>query len=131
MLEKPLLILITIIAFYFCYDLGYLLTGEFGLGQLFGVPFAFVLLILSLITMFAKPKLRSVFRIITTGYFLTMLTYTLTILSIKAINPAEYSEYLYYYADHKSHKILVWILLIGALLTLTTVLKVSQKSSSS
>ncbi|HZX74345.1 MAG TPA: hypothetical protein VFE57_07995, partial [Cyclobacteriaceae bacterium] len=90
-------------------------------------PFAFILFAFSLLTMFANAKLRSVFRIITTGYFLTLLTYALTILIVKELNPTEYSEYLYHYTYGKSFKIFTWILVAGILLTMTAALRMNRK----
>ena len=105
-IEPLILIALVFFGFYFCYDFGYLLTGEFGLGQLAGIPFAVVLVILIVLIIFTKNKVKRTSRILTYGYLLTLLTYVLTVLLIKFIRQESAQEYLYHYDEGKTYQIL-------------------------
>lgn len=119
-MEAIILVVFVLLGFYFCYDFGYLLTGEGGLGQLFGIPFAVVLAVLSAWLIFTKHKKRT-FRILTWGYLLTMMSYVWTILVIKGTNQENALEYLYHYQDGKSYQILGLLITGGASISLAII----------
>jgi len=125
-LEKILLIVLTILGFYFCLDFGYILTGYLHGGQLLGIPVAVMLAVFSGLTIFTKTQKKKIFRILTYGYFLTMLTYAMTVLIIREWGQENTWTYLYS-MDGKADDFFIWISATGLLISVTIVILTYKK----
>jgi len=115
MTRKILLIISTLIAFYYCFRFGYIWTAYGHGGQLLGVPFALILLITTIIffvakTNTAKDKTFS-FGIV---YFLTLAAFSVTIEIIRA-TMKNYFEFLYYEPGGYVDKIFIGWIILGAI----------------
>ena len=120
-MERILLILLSLVGFYFSYDFGYLLTGDFGLGQVVGIPFAVILAILSILTILTENKKKKIFRVLTIGYTLSILLFVLIVELIKR-NGGTADSYLYY-PEGRAYTILLWTLGAGIISMLIVVLR--------
>lgn len=120
-MEKILLILLSLVGFYFSYDFGHLLTGDFGVGQVVGIPFAVILTILSVLTILTKNKNKKTFRVLTIGYTMSILLFVLIVELIKR-NGQTGDSYLYY-PGRKAYEILLWTLGAGILIMSIVVLR--------
>jgi len=118
-LERAILISLSFVGFYFCYDFGHLLTGEFGLGQMVGIPFAIVLTILSVSTILTKNKSKKIFRVLTISYTLSLLLFVLQMVLIKT-NVVAGDIYLYY-PEWKAYDILLFSLGTGVLISIIVI----------
>lgn len=118
-LERIVFTSLPLIGFYFCFDFGRLLTGDYGLPQLIGIPFAVVLTILCFATILTKNRSKKTFKILTIGYLLTIVLF---VLIVGLINKNGYADdYYLYYPQRKALDILLWTLGGGALIMLTII----------
>jgi len=95
MWKNLLFIALTIISFSYCFRFGYIWTAYGHGGQLTGIPFAFVMLGLTIWHGRTKYMIRkNILFVGTTSYFLSLLGFSLTIELIRA-NMEGYFEFLY------------------------------------
>lgn len=96
MTRKILLIVLTTISFYYCLRFGYIWTAYGHGGQILGIPFAFVMLVPTIIYFANKTKVCKdktfIFGIV---YFLTLAGFSITIEVIRN-KMKKYFEFLYY-----------------------------------
>ena len=114
MARKITLIISTIISFYYCFRFGYIWTAYGHGGQLLGVPFAFIMLIATMIffvteTQAGKEKIF-LFGIV---YFLTLAGFSMTIEIIRA-TMKNYFKFLYYEPGGWVSKIFLGWLIFGS-----------------
>lgn len=120
MTRKIILIILTLISFYYCFRFGYIWTAYGHGGQLLGVPFALIMLIATIIY-FAKKSHSSKSKtfIFCVVYFLTLAAFSVTIEIIRA-TMNNYFAFLYYEPDGYVNKIFLGWLLLGALILITS-----------
>lgn len=118
MTKKIILIIFTIIAFYYCLRFGYIWTAYGHGGQILGIPFAFIMLITTIICFASKTKVGRdkafTFGIV---YFLTLAAFNITIEVIRT-TMKNYFEFLYYEPGGYVNKIFFGWLTIGVLVLL-------------
>jgi hypothetical protein len=127
MARKIILIILTLIGFYYCFRFGYIWTAYGHGGQLLGIPFALILLILTIIYFGQKSqsnKNKTFFFSIV--YFLTLAAFSVTIEIIR-VTMKNYFEFLYYEpGGYVNHIFLGWLFL--GVFTFFVLLKHSNKS---
>lgn len=115
MKRKLLLIVLTLISFYYCFRFGYIWTAYGHGGQLLGVPFAFIMLITTIVYFVRKThsgKLKTfTFGIV---FFLTLAAFSVTIEIIRS-SMKNYFEFLYYEPGGYVNKIFLGWLIAGAI----------------
>lgn len=120
MTKKILLIVLTIISFYYCLRFGYIWTAYGHGGQILGIPFAFIMLVTTIIYFATKTKVRKdktfIFGIV---YFLTLAGFSITIETIRT-TMKKYFEFLYYEPGGYVNKIFLGWLTVGAIVFLLT-----------
>lgn len=95
MFKNLILLIQTVLAFAYCFRFGYILTGYGHGGQLLGIPFAIVMLLILVYFLSQKPGIRKNRAfILGTAYFLALAGFSATIEIIRATN-ANYFEFLY------------------------------------
>jgi hypothetical protein len=116
MTRKIILIILTLISFYYCFRFGYIWTAYGHGGQLLGVPFALIMLIATIIY-FAQKSHTSKMKafIFCFVYFLTLAAFSVTIEIIRA-TMNNYFAFLYYEPGGNVNKIFLGWLLLGALI---------------
>lgn len=113
--KKIILILLTGISFFYCFRFGYILTAYGHGGQLAGVPFALVMMTITIILLFTPAERhRYTTYIIGLVYFLTLAAFSITIEAIRDAMP-DYFGFLYYEPGGYVNKILLGWCLIGAI----------------
>ncbi len=114
MVRKVTLIILTLIAFYYCMRFGYIWTAYGHGGQIAGFPFALVLLITTISFMTSKTNtgknMTFSFGII---FFLTLAAFSVTIEIIRS-SMDNYFAFLYYEPGGYVNKIFLGWLLVGA-----------------
>jgi hypothetical protein len=115
MTKKILLIALTIVSFYYCLRFGYIWTAYGHGGQILGIPFAFVMLVTTIIYFANKTKVDKdktfIFGIV---YFLTLAGFSITIEAIRT-TMKKYFEFLYYEPGGYVNKIFLGWLTIGVI----------------
>ncbi len=118
MTKKVILIVSTIVAFYYCFRFGYLWTAYGHGGQLLGIPFAFIMLIATAIFFIGKTKAVKdkafIFGIV---YFLTLAAFSVTIEFIRA-TMKNYFDFLYLEPGGCVDKIFLGWLIAGTIVLL-------------
>ena len=115
MTKKFLLIILTIISFYYCLRFGYIWTAYGHGGQILGIPFAVIMLISTIVYFVDNTKVTKdktfAFCIV---YFLTLAAFSITIEVIRA-TMKDYFEFLYYEPGGYVNKIFLGWLIIGVI----------------
>jgi hypothetical protein len=94
-MKNLLFILLTIVSFIYCFRFGYILTAYGHGGQVIGIPFAFVMLGLSIWHGRTKNQHRkNILFVATLSYFISLLGFSITIELIR-INMDGYFKFLY------------------------------------
>jgi hypothetical protein len=116
MTRKIILIILTLIGFYYCFRFGYIWTAYGHGGQLLGVPFALVMLIATIIYFAQRSQSgKSKAFIFCIVYFLTLAAFSVTIEIIRA-TMNNYFSFLYYEPGGYVNKIFFGWLLFGTLI---------------
>jgi hypothetical protein len=115
MTRKIFLIVLTLTAFYYCFRFGYIWTAYGHGGQLLGVPFAFMMLITTIVY-FVQKTTSGKIKTFTFGivFFLTLTAFSVTIEIIRS-TMKNYFEFLYYEPGGYVNKIFLGWLIIGAI----------------
>lgn len=125
MTRKIILLVLTVISFYYCFRFGYILTAYGHGGQLVGIPFALIMLIATIMYFVQKSKSsKSKTFIFCNVYFLTLAAFSITVEIIRA-TVKNYFEFLYYEPGGYVDKIFLGWLLVGVL-SLSVTLKHSN-----
>ncbi len=116
MTRKIILIALSLIAFYYCFRFGYIWTAYGHGGQLLGVPFAIVMLIITIIFFTSRTKLNKD-KIFYLGivYFVTLAAFSVTIEIIRA-KMNNYFGFLYYEPGGYVNKIFLGWLILGIII---------------
>jgi len=116
MTKKVILIVSTLVAFYYCFRFGYIWTAYGHGGQLLGIPFAFILVIATAIFFLAKTKtVKAKAFIFSIIYFLTLVAFSVTIELIRA-SMENYFDFLYVEPGGNVDKIFLGWLIAGAII---------------
>ena len=119
-MRAALLILTTLISLYYCLRFGYIWTAYGHGGQILGIPFAILNLILVISYFLTKNKNRkSNLFIITIIYFLTLAGFSITIELIRSTKE-NYFQFLYYEPGGWVNKILLAWLIFGIVVLIVT-----------
>jgi hypothetical protein len=126
MTRKAFLIVLTLIAFYYCFRFGYIWTAYGHGGQLLGVPFAFIVLITTII-FFIQKTTSGKYKTFSFGiiFFSTLASFSITIEIIRS-TMKNYFEFLYYEPGGYVNKIFLGWLIVGVI-TLLLVLRQQKK----
>ncbi len=129
MTKKIILIILTIISFYYCLRLGYIWTAYAHGGQILGIPFAFIMLLTTIIYFVMKTK-SSQDKTFSFGfvYFLTLAAFSITVEVIRT-SMKNYFEFLYYEPGGYVNKLFLGWLLIGAIVFLFLHFRFKKRSS--
>ena len=120
MTRKIILMILTLIGFYYCFRFGYIWTAYGHGGQLLGVPFALIMLIATIMYFAQKSQSsKSKTFIFCIVYFLTLAAFSVTIEIIRA-TMNNYFAFLYYEPGGYVNKIFLGWLLLGALILFTS-----------
>lgn len=120
MTRKIILMILTLIGFYYCFRFGYIWTAYGHGGQLLGVPFALIMLIATIMYFAQKSQSsKSKTFIFCIVYFLTLVAFSVTIEIIRA-TMNNYFAFLYYEPGGYVNKIFLGWLLLGALILFTS-----------
>ena len=113
MQRKIILILLTLISFYYCFWFGYIWTAYGHGGQLLGIPFALVMMTITIIFLFSPLK-RNQDQAFVIGviFFLTLAAFGITIEIIRA-TMKNYFEFLYTEPGGYVNKIFLGWVVIG------------------
>ena len=115
MIKKLILITATLISFYYCFRFGYIWTAYGHGGQILGIPFAVLMLIITIVYFSRKTVLKKdktfIFGVI---YFLTLAAFSVTVEIIRATKEG-YFGFLYYEPGGYINKIFLGWLVIGTL----------------
>jgi hypothetical protein len=115
MRKKLILITATIFSFFYCLRFGYIWTAYGHGGQLAGIPFAALMLILTVLY-FSNESLSGKFKFFAFSliYFLSLAGFTLTIEIIRSTRE-NYFTLLYHEPGGYVNKILLGWLVLGAI----------------
>lgn len=123
-LKKTILILVTIISFFYCLRFGYIWTAYGHGGQIMGIPFALFLLGLT-IAYFLSEK-TSIFNLAVV-LFLSLFGFSVTVEIIRKTKE-DYFSFLYYEPEGWVNEILLgWIM--AGILTITSMKLIKNKKS--
>ena len=129
MTKKVILIVSTLVAFYYCFRFGYIWTAYGHGGQLSGIPFAFIMLIAAAFFFIAKTKTVKdkafIFSII---YFLTLAAFSVTIELIRA-TMKNYFDFLYLEPGGSVDKIFLGWLIAGAIVYFLFLRQIKDKQN--
>jgi hypothetical protein len=116
MTRKIVLIILTLIGFYYCFRFGYIWSAYGHGGQLLGVPFALIMLTTTIIYFAQKsPSNKSKAFIFCIVYFLTLAAFSITIEVIRA-TMKNYFQFLYYEQGGYVNKLFLGWVLFGTLI---------------
>jgi len=126
MTKKLLLIIATIISFYYCLRFGYIWTAYGHGGQISGIPFALIMLITSVAYFLSKPSYKKE-KAFTFGivYFFTLVAFSVTIEVIRATKE-NYFGFLYYEPGGYVNKIFLGWLIIGIVIYLFAIKRLKK-----
>ncbi|ULQ53354.1 hypothetical protein [Flavihumibacter fluvii] len=115
MTRKVILLLFTLVGFYYCLRFGYIWTAYGHGGQLLGIPFAIIMLITTIRNFVAKSNSEKdnayTFGVV---YFLTLFAFSVTIEAIREYM-TDYFSFLYYKPGGYVNKIFLGWLMLGAI----------------
>jgi hypothetical protein len=127
MIKKAILILATLISFWYCLRLGYIWTAYGHGGQILGIPFALIMLFVTIAYFFGKQTHRKekafIFGI---TFFSTLASFSATIELIRAIKE-NYFEFLYNEPGGFIDQIFLAWLLVGAITYYTLIVKLKKR----
>jgi ABC-type cobalt transport system substrate-binding protein len=116
MTKKIIFTGLTLIAFYYCFRFGYIWTAYGHGGQLLGIPFALIMMTITIVFFFSRVKRnQSQIFIIGVIYFLTLAAFSITIEIIRA-KMNNYFQFLYYEPGGYVNKIFFGWLVIGTII---------------
>jgi hypothetical protein len=127
MIKKTILILATLISFWYCLRLGYIWTAYGHGGQILGFPFALIMLLVTIAYFFRKQTYRKerafIFGV---TFFLTLASFSATIELIRATKE-NYFELLYYEPGGFVNQILLAWIVVGAITYITLIVKFKKR----
>ena len=130
-MKKPfsrtlLLSIVTIISIVGCFPFGFLLTGYGHGGQIMGIPFTMISIIIMVVfsTLQTETKKEKVF-IFGMTYFLTLLAFSLTVILFK-FNLKDIS-YIFLYEYNAVFPILIFYLVVGLFIAIRKIRKLKNQ----
>ena len=127
MIKNTILILATLISFWYCLRLGYIWTGYGHGGQILGIPFALIMLFVTIAYFFRKQTYRKerafIFGI---TFFLTFASFSATIELIRATKE-NYFGFLYHEPGGFVNQILLAWIVIGAIIYYTLIARFKKR----
>jgi ABC-type polysaccharide/polyol phosphate export permease len=127
MTRKVVLLIFTLIGFYYCFRFGYIWTAYGHGGQILGIPFAIIMLITTIKyfvtkTNYAKEKVYS-FGVVN---FFTLAAFSVTIEIIRN-NMTDYFSFLYYEPGGYVNKIFLGWLLLGLMVLIIIFRRIKRR----
>lgn len=127
MTRKVILLVFTLIGFYYCLRFGYIWTAYGHGGQIIGIPFAFIMLITTIKYFVAKSNSRKenayTFGVV---YFFTLFAFSVTIEAIREYM-TNYFSFLYYEPGGYVNEIFLGWLVLGAIVLFLMIRRTKEK----
>ncbi|RDC64203.1 hypothetical protein [Adhaeribacter pallidiroseus] len=115
-MKVVILIFLTLIAFLYSFKFGYILTANGHGGQLEGVPFAILIMLLTIMFFFAKKQtLKQKLLYTTLILFLALAGFSITVEVIRRTKE-DFFQYLYLESGGMVNKLLMFYLILGVIL---------------
>jgi hypothetical protein len=113
MIKKLILVLASLVSIYYCFRFGYIWTAYGHGGQILGVPFTLLMLIIVIKYLLKKQSVgKEKLFLFAVVYFLTLAAFSVTIEVIRATKE-NYFAFLYYEPGGYVNKIFLAWLIIG------------------
>lgn len=116
-MKSFILLVITFISIIYCLRFGYIWTAYAHGGQIAGIPFAFVqLVLLAIFILLKREPWKQIVFVLACCLFLSLAGFSVTIELIRNLK-TEYFEFLYDHKDGQVNSILITWILIGLVAT--------------